>query len=298
MAYQLGRILQLDFGFQGVAVTVRGETPDHGVFHYDPIFPSVTVSEMETSITEDDVLIVNPSFSRFFFGLRCPGIKVSYVQGFTTFGLLDCAYDLYVSVSEVVRRLLSGVWDIESEVVAPFISAETFPPSSPWRERPAGSILILMKGERDHQLFMREKVRTVVTRRHPNVVFDEIGDQKIPRRDLIARLGQYRYVVTLSAAEGFGLIPLEAMAMGATVLGFDGFGGRDYMRPGVNCAVVAYPEIDRLAEYLVDALDHTERAEAWAVAGRSTALSHQYTEQRFRDEWRSCFARLLARCAS
>ena len=47
-----------------------------------------------------------------------------------------------------------------------------------------------------------------------------------------------------SYAQGFGLMPLEAMAMGCTVVGFDGYGGRDYMRPDINCCVVPYPDID------------------------------------------------------
>ena len=101
MAYQMGRILQVDFGFEAIAVTVRGETPYHGIFQYDPIFPTTDVAGMEASIADDDVLIANPSFSRLSFGLRCRGLKVMYVQGFTTFGLLDCSFDLYVSVSHV-----------------------------------------------------------------------------------------------------------------------------------------------------------------------------------------------------
>jgi len=43
----------------------------------------------------------------------------------------------------------------------------------------------------------------------------------------------------LSVAEGFGLVPLEAMAMGSVVVGFDGYGGREHLTPGANCAVAA-----------------------------------------------------------
>jgi len=293
MAYHLGRILQLDFGFQGVAVRVGGETADHGVFDYDPVFPVVTLAEMEASITDDDVLIANPVESRFFFGLKCRGLKVMYAQGFTTFKLLDCRFDLYVSVSEVVRRCLAFTWGIETEVVPPFIQAETFPLASPWRERPSGSILVLLKGEDDQQSFMLDRLRQLVSQRHPDVSLDQIIGKKVSQRELIERMGQNRYFLTLSVAEGFGLMPLEAMAMGATVLGFDGFGGRDYMRPGINCAVTAYPDIEGVAERIADMLDDPDHAQSLAAAGRSTATSQLYTAERFRDDWRKRFARLL-----
>ena len=55
MAYHIGRILQLDFNFQVVAVRMEKETPLAGVFQYDPAFPSVPLAEMEATIREDDV---------------------------------------------------------------------------------------------------------------------------------------------------------------------------------------------------------------------------------------------------
>jgi hypothetical protein len=293
MAYHLGRLLQQEFGYQAIAVTVRGEAADHGIFHYDPVLSAVSIAEMEASITDDDVLIANPSFSRFFFGLKCRGLKVMYVQGFTTFSVLDCRFDLYVSVSEVVRRFLAGTWGVETEVVPPFIHAATFPRAPSWHERPPGSILVLAKGEQDHMSFMLGRLRHLLGQRHPGVALDQVIGDRIPQQELLERMGQNRHFLTLSVAEGFGLMPLEAMAMGATVLGFDALGGRDYMWPGVNCAITSYPDIEGVAERIAEMLDHPESAASLAAAGRISATSPLYTFERFQDDWRKRFASLF-----
>ena len=77
------------------------------------------------------------------------------------------------------------------------------------------------------------KLRDAVARRVSGVDLGRLLDPSpLPQTDFLARLGACRYLVSLSAAEGFGLVPLEAMAMGTTIIGFDGFGGREYMRSG------------------------------------------------------------------
>jgi glycosyltransferase involved in cell wall biosynthesis len=90
---------------------------------------------------------------------------------------------------------------------------------------------------------------------------------KRPHRELMARIGQCRHLLTLSAAEGFGVVPLESVAMGTTVMGFDGLGGRDYMRPGINCAVTAYPGFEGLADRIVAVLGNS------ALPGGRNSLS-------------------------
>src|SRR5689334_15799930 len=89
MAYEAGRILQVGFGYDARSVTLNGEDWDHGRHSYAIEFPKLTIAEMEDTIAEDDILIANPSFSEFLFGLRLPGRKLCYVQGFSTFSLLD-----------------------------------------------------------------------------------------------------------------------------------------------------------------------------------------------------------------
>jgi len=288
MAYHLGRILHQEFGFHGVAV--GDERADNGIFDYDPVFPCISVEEMEDSITDDDVLIANPSFSAFDFGIKLRGLKVMYIQGFNTFSLLDCRFDHYVSVSKFVRNFIANTYGIDTALVPPFIRTDTFPIAPPWQERPPASILVSLKGQPPH-LFVR--LRQLLAQRLPGVALDHVLDGKVPQRELIARMGQYRHFLTMSAAEGFGLMPLEAMGMGTTVLGFDGFGGRDYMRPGINCAVTAYPDVEKLVEQIATVLGDPGYAEALAEAGRMTANSHVYSYKHFRAAWRKQFSLAL-----
>ncbi|MGA7385613.1 MAG: glycosyltransferase [Methylocella sp.] len=115
----------------------------------------------------------------------------------------------------------------------------------------------------------------------------------LPARELMRRIGAARYFLTLSLAEGFGLLPLEAMALGVTVVGFDGFGGRHYMQPGVNCAVCPYPDISGLADRIIVVMRDPAYAAALAQAGRRTAAEYSY--ERFRATWIAEFERALAK---
>jgi Glycosyl transferases group 1 len=291
MAYHLGRVLHQAFGFQ--CVVVGREAPDNGVFEYAPVFPSISAEEMQALISNDDILIANASFSPFCFGLNCRGIKVMYVQGFNTFNILDCRYDHYVSVSHFVQAFLKGVYGIDSPVIPPFIRANAFPVPRTWRERPEASILISLKGDRRLQQLLLDRVRELVSSKLPNICLDNVISGRLRQNELMRRIGEYRHFLTLSVAEGFGLMPLEAMALGATVLGFDGFGGSEYMQAGVNCAVARYPNIEGLAEQVVTVLSDARYAETLAAKGRSTATSPIYAYDRFRADWTEQFSRIL-----
>jgi hypothetical protein len=293
MAYHLGRILQLDFGFDVAAVTVADERAEDSIFHYEMHFPTIALAEMEQRITSCDLLIANPSFSDRFFGLRLPGRKIMYIQDFKTFALLDRCFDHYVCVSRFVARFVGLVYRVKAPVIPAFIELDRLPDVEGWRARSVGSILIHLKGDPTYTEAVLKRLRDAVARRLAGVDLDNlVGDQRLPHADFLARLGACRYLVNLSAAEGFGLVPLEAMAMGTTVIGFDGFGGREYMIPGQNCLVTSYPDIEGVAERLVAALGAPAFAERLAEAGRVTAS--QFGRRRFQAAWHDEFQRILA----
>ena len=52
-----------------------------------------------------------------------------------------------------------------------------------------------------------------------------------PERDTAEIFGHSAIVLSLPFLESLGLVPLEAMACGALVAGFDGYGGREYATP-------------------------------------------------------------------
>jgi hypothetical protein len=291
MAYHIGRILHLDFQVDVTAITLGHEYAGNHVFLYDPAYPTMPISEMENTITGSDLLIANPSFSNQFFGFRLPGRKLMYVQDFKTFTLLDRGFDHYVCVSGVVAKFLAATYGIRAPIISAFIAAERFPSALPWRTRPAESILIHVKGDPNYQNIVVTRLRDAVARELPHINLDELLNASLTHADFVARLGTARYLVSLSAAEGFGLVPLEAMAMGTTVIGFDGFGGRDYMRSGENCLVTSYPDIEGVATRLVAALRAPELAERLAERGRLTAS--QFSYERFRTAWRDELQRFL-----
>lgn len=284
MAYHIGRILERDFGITAIAVQIGDETPDHSIHDYDLAMPRVSLAQMEHDIRADDILIVNPSFSSHQFGWRLPGFKLCYVQGFNTYALLDRGFDHYVAVSGFVRDFLHTVYALDTRAIAPFIELERMPEVPAWEARPALRVLPYRKGiaEGWEQSFAR--LRAIITARAPQIEFDEpLVGAGIAQSELFARIGAARYFLTLSAAEGFGLVPLEAMALGCSVIGYDGFGGREFMRPNENCLTAPYPQIERVADMLIATANDPARSAQIARRGQETARSYTYAA--FRQAW-------------
>jgi hypothetical protein len=288
IAYHLGRILHRDFHLDVTAVTAREESARASPFRYDPEFPSISLQSFEDIVAPDDLLICNPSFSSHHFGLRLDCRKLMYIQGFNTFTVLDGFFDHYVTVSEFVRDFIRGTYGIESRVIPPFIG--TPPPSLPWKDRPAHSVAFHLKGDKIQQALLLDRLRALVSLRAPDLGDaidwdDAVLSRNAPREhdEFLKGLGKSRYLITLSVAEGFGLVPLEAMAQGVVVLGLDGFGGRHYMRSGRNCATAPYPELDVAADELIAVMRSPAAGEALSDAARLTAA--QYGYDRFRKAW-------------
>lgn len=290
MAYHLAKIFSEEFGFDVIAV--GDSTPDHNVFRYDPVFPSISIERLATEITTSDVLIANPSFSEHHFGLSLPGHKLMYVQGFNTFKLLDCKFHHYVAVSRVVQRLLLGVYGIDAPVIPAFIGDSTAIDRPPWLDRPERSIIVSSKFTAIYLEFLQECLR----QRGLQVEFSFLPSEKMPQQDMLRLIGQYRYFLTLSPAEGFGLMPLEAMSMGALVLGFDGYGGRDFMRSGGNCAVVPYCDIEQMADLIGTVIDDPSIGQRLAEQGVKTAQQPDYQYPSFSRAWKREIASFISHC--
>jgi hypothetical protein len=283
MAYHLGRILEFDFGFQAIAVAVGDEHPDEGVRGYDLRMPIVSIDDMERQIAPDDVLIVNAGYSRFLFGWRIPGFKIAYVQGFAQFNLLDRRLDHFVAVSDMVARHLEAVYDLDVRVIPPFIDLADAPRHPAWSERPSNLVLPYRKGLLDVWALSFRRVQEILADRAPEISLAEPIQGPMPQTELWSHIAGARYLLTLSAAEGFGLVPLEAMALGTLVVGYDGFGGRQYMRSGDNCMVAPFAQIERVADLLIDIVRDSPRAEAMVERARVTAAA--FTYEAFRRAW-------------
>lgn len=293
MAYHLGRILHYDFGIEAISVVVGNEHIDNGVHIYDLRMPSIAIEDLSGTITDDDILIVNPSFSNHLFGWKLPGFKISYVQGFSTYTILDRKFDHYVAVSEHVQGFLRSVYGIEATVIPAFIDVDKIPNPAPWESRPQFSVLPYEKGIPEIWDISYRRLRELVKARGCEVHFEEpiFQGRFIPQSELLAKIGAYRYLLMLSVAEGFPLVPLEAMALGTVVVGYDGFGGRQYMRPGINCAVAPYPEIEQVADLLIALLSSPQKGLIISDRGRETAKQYPYSV--FRNKWLGEFSRVL-----
>ncbi len=249
------------------AVSCDGESPEASVFDYTQRFDAVPRASLPNMVRPNDILICNPSHSDGLVGLTHPCRKLMYVQGFNTFSVLDRWFDRYVAVSGFVQEFLASVYGLEAPVISPYL-----------------------KGNRATQLALLDRLRKEVGRLDPTAeaAIDWAGSilwaGERHQTELLGLIARHRHLVASSPCEGFGLVPLEAMALGATVLGFDGFGGRDYMRPGINCLTRAFPNLEGIAQDLVDCLRGPERAAEIAAQGPASAA--RYSRHRFDEAWR------------
>lgn len=291
MAYHLGRLLHLHFGYELFDIAVY--PAEKRIFQYDTPIQTVTIAHVEASIGPDDLMVVNPSFSQFLFGLRLPGRKVMYVQDFRTFLLMDCHFDLYVSVSSVVQRYIHALYDIESPVIPAFIQLNRMPQVKPWHERPPGSALVYVKNpSNEHRILLAElRNRLHAMGAHDIDLSNVMEGRKLTHQEFLQALGSVRYFINMSLAEGFGLVPLEAMAMGTLVTGVDGLAGRDYMQHGHNALVSSIKDLRHLPETIVTAFRDEQLAQSCVANGRETAK--RYGHAAFKAAWMEQFNRFL-----
>lgn len=125
--------------------------------------------------------------------------------------------------------------------------------------------------------------------RWADVPWVAIHDQ--PRQAVARTLAASEVFASLSRDEGLGLPPLEAMAAGCLVCGFDGHGGREYATPD-NGHWVADGDLEAFAQALAATLDLDEReAERRLAAGRATAAA--FSQDRFESELDAAWRHLL-----
>ncbi len=290
MAYHLGRLLHLHFGYELMDVAVY--KVERRIFRYDTDIATISLADLDKTITDDDILIANPSFSQFLFGLRLKGRKIMYIQDFRTFLLMDCHFDLYVSVSSVVSRYVYALYGVASPVIPAFIQLSRMPQALPWHQRPAGSALTYMKNPSyEHKLLLTDLSEKLAKKAPRAQLTTILEGRNMTHIDFLRRIGEHRYFVNMSLAEGFGLVPLEAMAMGCTLTGVDGLAGGDYMRPGENCLTGSIRNLKGLADIVASAFNDEALAGRVAEKGQITAGLYGY--QPFKSAWIRQFSEFL-----
>jgi len=102
--------------------------------------------------------------------------------------------------------------------------------------------------------------------------------------------------LSLSHREGFGMPPLEAMACGAYVVGYDAFGGREFLRPGISSPVET-GNVLALAVALADALESEASHPGWLrERGLEAAafVRSEYSPERERESVLAAYSGLVA----
>ncbi len=96
---------------------------------------------------------------------------------------------------------------------------------------------------------------------------------KLPHREALQEMAQADIFCLPSWQEGFGVVYIEAMALGIPVIGVKGEGIEDVIDPGANGLLVRPHEVEDLAEALESLLKSPDYARKLAVAGRATVLA-------------------------
>jgi len=284
MAYHIGRILYEYFGLEAIIV---GDRPKNMMFSYPIDFPSIPQELFESRVTQEDLLICNPSFSGQNFGLRLPCKILSYVQNVRTFKLLDVFFDHYVFVSEWVKWFVEKYYGITGNVIPAFIHTDLFKCSDKWSDRQTSIPITSYKGDD----LVLSKLRKLFAAKYPECPLEFTTFPVMGQKEFASALGKHRYYLSLAIMEGFGLPMIEAMAAGCTVVGWDAGGSAEYTLHGENCMISRYGDLESLVDNLHFVLSKPDEAARLAGEGTRTAL--QFGQKRFDDAWVAELARFL-----
>ncbi len=282
MIYHVGRVLDQQFGYEPVMVRVEDESPERSTFNYPKLYESIELGDLAGAVERDDIFLPLASAADFGFGLALPCRKLLYVQGVNTYRVLDGFMDGYVSVSEFVQKTIRSVYGIDSPVIHPFIEFERLPEQLAWKDRNRTNVILFAKSPPPVDALIVEFLKRLSVR-HPGIkAHFRVVERGLRHAELMALLASTRYVVGLSPVEGFGLVPLEAMASGCAVVAFHGGGSLAYMTDK-NSRNVGYPHMDALVDQFAQVFLDDSLAESLAARGRSDAQG--FTKSRFEAQW-------------
>lgn len=286
MNYEIGRLLHEEFGLEVIAGLAQGQSFESSFFDLPVRFDAIPNDSFAHVLSANDVLLWSPFNSGQWVGLRADcRFKIMHVQGFNVFQTLDVYFDHYVCVSRVCSHLVGDVYGLPNTIIPAFVELPSVAPPS-WHDRPDDRVAYLIKGDKRFGELALEHIQSATQAIWPRIQFDNLMEgAPLRHTELLARLSGYRYLLNLAPTEGFGLVPLEAMARGVAVVGFDGFGGREYMEPGINCCCYPMTELAQITSSLTQMLSAPEWAQGLGAAGIGTA--QRFSREAFRSRWSS-----------
>jgi hypothetical protein len=116
-------------------------------------------------------------------------------------------------------------------------------------------------------------IQKIFTLKYPGLATTrwEIVDSR-SERDTAEIFGRSAVVLSLPFLESFGLVPLEAMASGAIVVGFTGYGGQEYAKPQ-NGFWFAPDHLEEAADALAQAIVGFETGDARIASVRDEGFA-------------------------
>lgn len=276
MAYEVAQIVaRLIDGSVVVCDEQTAAASDN--FTYSGTATFSTTAEFLEEHTADDLLVINPSFQAPLYSLKTRCRTISYVQGYKTFWHLDPCLDLYVSASRFIADCIRVNDRKETRVIHPFLPGPLPPPSLAFAEKTHLGC-VNQKGNVGMSQAIGKMMREQ-SRRYPELDAQTEGD----RTTLLEQYARSSIFFTGVVADGFGLMPLEAMHHGCIVVGLDAHGSADYLRYGENSFCLNFERFRELPGLLDEIAGRLDTLQSISDEGRRTAAG--FTYEKFEARW-------------
>ena len=227
-------------------------------------------------------------------GARIPAKKVLFCQAqfYTLFNAVkpsryrDLGFARVVCQSEIAKSFLERVLGLPDVAVVPcFIDPALFHP----RVKSRQIALIPKKLPREAAV-----IQSLTALKYPHLTLNWRIIDNASERETAEIFGASEIVLSLPFLESFGLVPLEAMASGAIVIGFDGYGGQEYATPE-NGFWFRPDRLEDVADTIARVAEGLARGDPALAKMREagTATAQRYNKERTRARLRQLYGGLI-----
>lgn len=224
----------------------------------------------DTRLYEDDTLVVPEIEPHVGSGLHI-GRKILFAQNVTFVkpflkenSYAGIGYTEVMCVSSFVKdHIIPVAGPLRIHIVFPALDTQKFQYDP--RIRKVGFLMLPRKGPD----IVRKLTEELSRRGQQAICVDNVSEDKMANYYKRAQ-----FFVPTGEEEGFALPPLEAMSCGCVVVGFDGHGGKEYMRDGFNCIVPTEQTYDSLLDSIDRAISNPDNLLALQSNGLCTAAKY------------------------
>ena len=179
--------------------------------------------------------------------LFCQNQYYMMANGLPADGYAAMGFSAFATTSAIAKGMMERVLHLAEVSVLPcFIDPELFYP----RAKSPSIALVTRKMEREAALI--NAIFTLKYAQHASIPWDVIGGRS--EAEAAEAVGRASILLSLSSFESLGLVPLEAMASGAIIVGFHGEGGLEYATPE-NGSWFASDHLEEVADCIAATLD-------------------------------------------